>query len=60
LAGCIGLFWGIRAILQITFYSSSHWRGQKGRTVIHLTLLLIYGGFATAYLCAAFAPHARG
>ncbi len=54
LAAGIGLFWLIRTILQITYYSSSHWRGQLGRTVAHVTLLLVYAGFTAAYLWAAF------
>jgi hypothetical protein len=54
LAGGVGLFWGVRALLQMTYYSSSHWRGQPGRTVAHVMLLLVYGGFAAAYLRAAF------
>src|SRR5262245_46963641 len=33
LAAGIGIFWEIRTILQVTYYSSSHWRGQFGRTV---------------------------
>jgi hypothetical protein len=49
LAGCIGLFWGIRTVMQVAYYSSSHWRGKPGRTMIHLVLLLIYGGFAAVY-----------
>jgi hypothetical protein len=51
----IGLFWGIRTVLQITYYSSSHWRGQTGRTAIHLGLLLAYGGMALIYLWAGLA-----
>jgi hypothetical protein len=54
LAGCIGIFWAIRTILQVTHYSSSHWRGNPRRTCIHVTLLLMYGGFTFAYLTAAF------
>lgn len=53
LAAAIGLFWGVRTILQVTYYSSSHWRGQAGRTVIHICLLLAYGGMAATYLIAA-------
>src|SRR5947199_6951603 len=41
LAAGIGFFWAIRAVLQITYYSSSHWRGNLGRTVAHIALLLI-------------------
>jgi hypothetical protein len=56
LAAGIGFFWALRTVLQTTYYSSSHWRGQTGRTAIHIMLLLIYGGFAAVYLTAAFAP----
>jgi hypothetical protein len=53
LAAGIGIFWGFRTVLQIAYYSSSHWRGQFGRTVIHITLLIMYGGFSLAYWKAA-------
>ena len=54
LAAGIGLFWALRTVLQVAYYSSSHWRGQKGRTAIHIALLIIYGGFALVYLTAGF------
>lgn len=54
LAGAIGLFWGTRAVLQIVYYSSSHWRGHWPRTIAHVSLLLLYGGFAVLYLYATF------
>lgn len=52
---CAGIagFWGLRTILQITYYSASHWRGNPGRTCIHVAALLIYAGFTTVYLAAA-------
>ena len=53
LAAAIGLFWLIRTILQVTYYSSSHWRGQFGRTIVHVACLLLYGGFASVYLFTA-------
>jgi hypothetical protein len=53
LAAGIGLFWTFRAILQVTYYSSSHWRGQRARTFVHGFLLLIYGGMAVVYVWAA-------
>src|ERR1051325_8729655 len=56
LAAGIGMFWLIRAVLQIAYYSASHWRGQIGRTIIHIALLFTYGGMAAVYLCAAFKP----
>ena len=53
LAGCIGVFWAIRSVIQVAYYSSSHWRGKPGRTAIHITLLMVYGGFAATYGFAA-------
>ena len=53
LAGCIGIFWLVRAFLQVTYYSSSHWKGQMGRTLIHIGCLLVYGGMALIYLIVA-------
>jgi hypothetical protein len=58
LAASIGLFWLIRTVLQVTYYSSSHWRGQMGRTVAHVALLAVYGGFSATYLWAAFGARA--
>ena len=53
LAAGIGSFWALRTVLQITYYSSSHWKGRLDRTIIHILLLATYGAFATAYLLAA-------
>ncbi|HYG77358.1 MAG TPA: hypothetical protein VEK08_20295 [Planctomycetota bacterium] len=53
LAAGIGLFWAIRTVMQVTYYSSSHWRGRTDRTIIHVILLLTYAGFAAVYFCAA-------
>src|SRR6266550_7340654 len=39
LAAGIGSFWAVRTVLQVSYYSSSHWRGKFGRTVIHVLLL---------------------
>ena len=54
LAAGIGLFWAIRTVLQVTYYSRSHWRGQTGRTIIHFALLMIYGALALVYGMAAY------
>ena len=50
----IGLFWVIRAVLQVTYYSSSHWRGRPVRTAMHVALLATYGGLALVYMFSAF------
>ena len=57
LAALIGAFWAIRTLLQVAYYSSSHWRGRLDRTVIHVILLSCYGGFSFVYLVSAFGPH---
>lgn len=53
LAAGMGAFWGLRTVLQITYYSSTHWKGRTDRTIIHIVLLLTYGGLAATYLIAA-------
>jgi hypothetical protein len=53
LAGGIAAFWLFRMILQFAYYSSSHWRGRIGRTIIHVCCLLVYGGMGVVYLTAA-------
>lgn len=52
MAVSMGTFWLIRTVLQVTYYSSSHWRGLPSRTVIHVVLLCAYGALATVYLTA--------
>jgi hypothetical protein len=53
LAGGIGFFWALRTVLQIAYYSSTHWKGRMDRTIIHILLLAIYGGLAATYIAAA-------
>ena len=52
LAGAIGGFWALRTLLQVAFYSRSHWWGNTGRTLIHVACLGLYGGFAVLYFAA--------
>ncbi len=49
-AAGIGLFWGVRTVLQVTYYSRSHWRGKVLPTLVHLGCLAVYGGMALTYL----------
>ena len=51
---CVGLFWGVRSVMQWTHYSSSHWRGLFDKTIAHWALFLGYGAFAAVYFIAAF------
>lgn len=50
LAGVIGVFWSVRAVIQWTSYSASHWRGLPARTAIHWTLFCVYSAFGAIYL----------
>ena len=50
----IGIFWAIRTVLQVTYYSRSHWRGRPVRTAMHVALLATYGGLALVYSVSAF------
>ncbi|HEX4084857.1 MAG TPA: hypothetical protein VHY22_08105 [Chthoniobacteraceae bacterium] len=52
MACAVGVFWAIRTVLQVVYYSGSHWHGLPGRTAVHITLLAVYGGFAAVYLTA--------
>lgn len=60
LAAGIGGFWALRTVLQLVYYSSSHWLGNLRRTVAHALLLVIYGGFAATYFAAVFARRPGG
>ena len=48
----IGLFWTCRVVAQVGFYSSSHWRGHRAKTAVHIALLVIYGGLSAVYVYA--------
>ena len=50
----IGIFWAIRMMLQVTYYSRSHWHGRPFRTAMHVALLATYGGLALVYSISAF------
>ena len=50
LALCIAVFWGFRTVLQVTYYSSSHWRGQPKRLLAHIVLLALYASFTAIYV----------
>lgn len=54
LCAAIGIFWGIRSVLQWTHYDPGHWRGIPSRTIIHWTLFFGYAAWATVYFMAAF------
>ena len=53
LAAAIGVVWGLRTVIQVAYYSPAHWRGNAGRTFIHVFLFVVYGGMSVTYLVAA-------
>ncbi|MCE9519947.1 MAG: hypothetical protein K8R87_10390 [Verrucomicrobia bacterium] len=53
LCAAIGIFWGIRCVLQWTHYSPSHWRGNPLRTLIHWMLFFGYAAWTAVYFVAA-------
>jgi len=54
LAAGLGLVWSLRTLAQVAYYSREHWRGNPGRTFIHVLLFVVYGGMSTSYLVAAW------
>ena len=54
LAAIIAVFWGLRVFIQLAYYSVSHWRHDMFRTMVHLFLVIMYGGMAVAYGMAAW------
>jgi len=54
LAAGLGLVWGLRTLAQVAYYSPSHWRGNPGRTFIHVFLFVVYGGMSLSYMVAAY------
>jgi len=57
LATAIGIFWLVRTLVQVAYYSPSHWRGRRGPTVVHIALSVTYGGMSALYLGVGI-PHA--
>ena len=54
LAAIIAIFWGLRVLIQLAYYSASHWRHDVFRTMVHFLLLIMYGGMAVVYGMAAW------
>src|SRR5262249_21031350 len=52
--GALAIFWGLRTVLQVLHYNSSHWRGILLPTAIHCTLLFGYAAWTAVYAIAAF------
>lgn len=53
-AAGVGVFWGVRTLIQWLYYGWDNWRGKTKETAIHWILTISYGGATVAYLTAAF------
>jgi len=51
-AAFAGVFWAVRVVVQLAYYSREHYRGKVGETVIHYVLLAVYGGMSAIYFTA--------
>lgn len=52
--GALMSFWGLRAVMQWTHYSASHWRGDVQRTTTHWILFASYSAAGFVYGVTAF------
>ena len=53
---CIGLgvFWGLRLLVQFFGYSSKLWRGKIFETSVHIVFILIWGYLTFLFLWIGF------
>ena len=49
----LGVFWGIRAIIQFFGYSSENWKGKKFETVVHILFSIFWVYITVIYFMAA-------
>ena len=50
----LGLFWGVRLILQFFGYSSDLWRGKPFETAMHVLFSLLWAFLTTLFSAAVF------
>ena len=49
----IGVFWGIRLVIQWWGYSATLWKGKPRETLLHVLFTLLWIYFSGIYLCIA-------
>ncbi|HTE25500.1 hypothetical protein [Flavitalea sp.] len=49
----LGLFWTIRLIFQFIVYSSSHWRGKRFESIIHVVFIFLWTYFGCVFFVAS-------
>lgn len=50
----LGVFWGIRALVQWFFYSSELWRGRRFETSVHVVFSALWVYCAVVFFGSAF------
>src|SRR2546426_391090 len=50
LSGAIGFFWGLRAVIQLAYYSPSHWRGHTRPPNLNNCCVLLFRWIGFVYL----------
>lgn len=46
----MAIFWGLRLFIQFFGYSSSHWKGKKFETMIHILFSILWAYFTCVWL----------
>ena len=46
----LGIFWGIRLVLQFCGYSAVHWRGKRFETVVHVLFAILWTYLSGVFL----------
>jgi hypothetical protein len=50
----MAIFWGLRLYIQFFGYSSSHWKGKRLETIIHILFSVLWTYFTCIWLCIVY------
>ncbi|HNR54782.1 MAG TPA: hypothetical protein PKJ19_06445 [Flavobacteriales bacterium] len=50
----LGVFWGIRALVQWFVYSKELWRGRRFETGVHVVFSVLWVYCSMVFICSAF------
>ena len=50
----LGIFWGLRLMIQIFGYSSKLWRGKRLETTVHIAFTIFWAWLTALFLINAF------
>jgi hypothetical protein len=49
----LGIFWGVRLVLQFFGYSAVHWRGKGFETIVHVMFVVLWTYLSVVFLKVA-------